>query len=184
VIGMRRTAGATVLLGVLALAGCTTPDPAGPVSPPTPPVSQSPTETAQERQERLDYAAAEKSYRTFRAEYDKVLRTGGAKQATKVMRATAGGPYLKEFSEIVEAYDGLGLRTRGREEIAHVRRIGYAAEEVNLQVCEDSRNVEDLDHRGKSKGRGELRTASLQVRKVGGQWKVWSGNGKKVESCD
>ena len=178
---MRRTVGAVALLGML-FAACT-PEAVLPTAPPSPPVSQSPTETAQERQERLDYAAAEKSYRTFRAEYNRVLRAGGAKEPTKVMKATAGGKYLEELMEIVHAAKGLGDHQEGNEKVIFVRPGGYSSTELSLEVCEDTRATRVVDAEGKELGRGELRTASLLVKSVDGHWKVWSGQGKKVNSC-
>ncbi|HEY5822538.1 MAG TPA: hypothetical protein VIT20_11220, partial [Propionibacteriaceae bacterium] len=92
---------AAAILVALLTGGCT-PDPTPPVTP-TPTATQTPTETEQERQQREAYAAAETAYRTFRAEYGRVLRAGGAKEATAVMKQTAGGPYLKEFTEVIQA---------------------------------------------------------------------------------
>src|SRR3954447_16625275 len=95
-----------VLLG----SGCT-PDP-GPQPTPTP-VAPTPSENAQEREQRLAYEAAEKSYRTFRAEYQRVLGRGGAASPTKQMRETAGGAYLKETAKVAEAYKGLNYHSEG-----------------------------------------------------------------------
>ena len=180
---MRRTVGAVALLGVLAAAACT-PDPVTPTPPPSPPVSQSPTGTAQERQERLDYAAAEKSYRTFRAEYNRVLRAGGAKEPTRVMKATAGGDYLAEFMKVAEAYKGLGSYRTGEERVVYVRPTGHQPSSVALTVCEDGTALRIYDQASKLVGRGEIRTAVISVRRTKGAWKVWSGQGKKATSCD
>ena len=96
--GAGRTLGVATLLCVLATAGCSPGSEApGPAPTPPSPVQTTPTESPQERQERLDYAAAEKAYRTFRAEYGRVLRAGGAKEPTKVMKATAGGRVLERL---------------------------------------------------------------------------------------
>src|SRR3954462_9066966 len=109
------------LLCLLTAQGCSA-DLSGPrPSPPPTTPAQTPTESAQQRQERLDYAAAEKAYRTFRAEYGRVLRAGGGKEPTRVMKATAGGSYLREFAEIVMAYAGLADRQMGDEKVAYVR---------------------------------------------------------------
>lgn len=165
----------------LVVAGCT--NVATPPQTPTPPVSQSPTESAQEMQQRLDYEAAEKSYRTFRAEYNRALRAGGAKTPTKIMKATAAGPYLTELAQAVEAYKGLGSYDTGSENILFVRYIGHSPSAVNLEVCEDSRAIKTLNKSGKLQGSGDILKAQLEVRKTD-QWRVWSGTGKKVTSCD
>src|SRR5215210_5677041 len=83
------------------LAACTPAD--GTI--PTPPAATSPTasatppETAQEREERLAYEAAEKAYRTFAAEYARLQRkVGGNGEPTEIMRDNAAGPYLKAMT--------------------------------------------------------------------------------------
>ena len=177
---MRTTVGVAALVSVLAFAGCT-PDAVAPPPPPPSPVSQSPTETARERQERLDYAAAEKAYRTFRAEYNRVLRAGGAEEPTKVMKATAGGAYLRDLAEIAEAYAGTNARDTGMEQILVVRQGGYSPTSLIIDVCEDGRAIQTI--LGKKRVPGELRTAHLTVRKTTSGWRVWSGTGEEVRAC-
>nr|WP_294692334.1 hypothetical protein [uncultured Friedmanniella sp.] len=177
----RTGVGAAALVCAVALGGCTADAGTQPTPSPTPSAA-TPTESAAERQERLDYAAAEKAYRTFRAEYGRVLRAGGAKEPTKLMRETAGGDYLKEFQEIVAAYEGIGARDEGRERIAYVRRTGYSRTTLVLDVCEDGREITTLAEGRRIKG--EVRSATLELRLVDGRWKVWSGTGREVSRCD
>lgn len=177
-----RRAVVAAVLGALALVGCTPPGPTEPTPSPTPSV-QTPTETPEERQERLDYAAAEKAYRTFRAEYGRVLQAGGAKEPTKVMKATAGGEYLATFAEVIRSYRDAKSRNKGMEVIGYVRRSGYSNSAIALEVCEDGRATQTLLPSGASRP-GEVRTASLEVRKTGKNWRVWSGTGELVESCE
>lgn len=177
-----RTAVAVLALAsTLGLVACT-PTPAQ-TPPPVPTPSQTPTETAQERQERLDYAAAEKSYRTFRAEYERVLRAGGASKPTELMTATAGGQYLATFAGVTRGFKQLGSRHVGQEKIAYVRRGGYSTNSLILNVCEDSRGVVTKRSKGRNE-RGGLLQASIEVRRTARSWKMWSGRGKQVTSCD
>src|SRR3954454_11000792 len=118
------------LLCLLTAQGCSA-DLGSPSPSPTAP-THTPTESAQQRQERLDYAAAEKAYRTFRAEYGRVLRAGGAKEPTRVMKATAGGDYLRDFVEIIQAYNGLGSYRTGQERIVYVRHSGWSPSEIAM----------------------------------------------------
>jgi hypothetical protein len=164
---------------------CTPSDPATPTPSSTAPVaSPTPAENDQEREQRLAYEAAETSYREFRAEYYRVLQAGGAKAATPKMKATAAGPYLKNFTEVIQAYRGQKSHSVGAEVSGYIRPAGYESTSLLLDVCEDSRNVKDYSNSGKYEGRGEIRTARLEVRRVEGVWKVWDGNGKKVKTCD
>ncbi|WP_375425099.1 hypothetical protein [uncultured Friedmanniella sp.] len=181
-VDARSALGVLALVCALALTGCTPDGPAEPTPSPTP-ASQTPTETAQEKQERLDYAAAEKSYRIFRAEFNRVMRRGGASTPTSLMNRTAGGSYLKEFADIIEAYRGLKLHTVGSEAIVFVRPDGYSPSDIELEVCEDSRSIQEVDSSGKRTRAGEIRTASLQVKRTTTGWKVWSGQGRKVSEC-
>lgn len=136
-----------------------------------------------ERQERLDYAAAEKSYREFRAEFRRVTRDGGAHQASAQMKRTAVGPYLKEHTEVVQAFADLDYHERGSEKIDYVRPVGHSAERLLLDVCQDSRSARTYDSKDTIVGRGEIRKIRLEVRKYQGSWKVESGDGEKAESC-
>lgn len=181
----RRHAGRGFVLGVSLLAllgaGCT-PDTTTP--PPATSTSATRAESAQEREERVAYEAAEKSYREFRAELYRVLRSGGAKAPTAVMKKTAAGPYLANFKDLVVAYREVGIHSEGEEKIVYVREAGYSPRAVTFDVCEDSRDVKDYDKKGRYKGKGELRKIQLEVRLESNQWKLWDGEGQKVTSCE
>jgi len=173
-----------VLLATGSLVACG-PEPTPTTSPtPSPVATQTPTESAQERKQRLDYEAAEKAYRTFRAEFNRVLQAGGSKSATKVMKENAGGEYLKSTEEVVQAYKGLGGKQIGDELIVYVRPAGYSPKSVIIETCEDTRKVKALDKRGKSLGPGEVLALQIEVRQLRNQWKLWSGSGRKVKSCE
>lgn len=176
-----RLLAAVVVVGV-AVTGCT--PAAAPLPSPSPPVSQTPTESSEQRQQRLDYEAAEKSYRAFRAEYNRVLRAGGAKEPTPVMKANAGNGYLTEVQKVAEAYKGLGYHQVGTEEIVSIKRGGHSPMSLVIDACEDTRNVHTEDRKGKNLGSGEIRLVKIKVRTTGGIWRLWSGNGKKADSCD
>jgi hypothetical protein len=173
---------AACLLPLLS-AACTPSDP-----PPPPPSSSvptpTPTENAQEREERVAYESAEKNYREFRAEVERVYARGGAAKPTAVMKATAGGQYLKSYQEVSEAYLELKHHSKGPLNIVYVRRDGYSPTELILDACEDVRAVVTFDKRGKNLYAGDIRKVRLEIHPVAGTWKVWFGTGEKVESCD
>lgn len=183
--GLARGVVAAALVGVLA--GCagdpSPPVTASPAPSATAPTETAPTETALERQTRLDFEAAEKSYRAFRAEYRRVLEAGGAKKPTKAMTDTAGGPYLAEFVPVIKAFKKLGYTQKGPEKIVYVRPGGYDPKSLILNTCEDGRNNAIYDSEGNLYGRGEIRTAQIEVRKIDGRWKLWTVDGEKVASC-
>jgi len=181
-VGGRTRAWVAVLLCTLVLAGCS-PDSPPPTPTPTPSVV-TPAETEAERQERLDYEAAEKAYRTFRADFNENLRSGGASRPPEKLSRVAGGGYLKETGQVLQAYKGLGNYQRGNERIVYVRRGGYEPSELVLLACEDTREVRTVDSAGRTLGHGDLRAVSIVVRHSGSGWKLWSGKGKKVTSCD
>lgn len=178
-IGRSVVAAVAVALVASACTPAVTPAPS-----PLPSVSATPTETDQQRQERLDYEAAEKAYRTFRAEYNRVLRAGGAKKPTAVMKETAANGYLTEVQKVAEAYKGLGDHQQGEEKTVYLKRGGYSKTSINLLACEDTQSVSIIDKRGKKVGAGEIRRVDLEVRLEAGTWKLWSGSGDEVESCN
>ena len=171
------------------LAACTPADGTAPSTPPvtasTASASETPPETAQEREERLAYEAAEKAYRTFRAEYNRLYTSpdAGAK-ATKAMTNTAAGPYLQSMLGFLEyKVDHRRHSDRGVR-IGYIRAGGYSPDEVVLLVCEDGSKVKVLDANGRQVSRGGVSKLTLYVRPIQGRWKVWNGDQNVVKSCD
>ncbi len=141
-------------------------------------------ESPQEREERLAYESAEKSYREFRGEVERVYARGGAAQPTAVMKATAGGQYLDSYQKVSEAYRDLKHHSKGQLKIAYVHRGGFSSSELILDVCEDGRGVTTYDRLGEKLYTDDLRKLHLTARAVDGTWKVWSGTGEASASCD
>ena len=177
---VRRLLAAAAVLTTLLTTACT-PD-AGTAPSPSP-VATTPIETDQEREQRLAYEAAEKAYRTFRTEFRRVTESGGAKEATPVMKENAGGEYLRELTEDIKAYKSVGYRTEGGEVLAYVRRGGFEAESLILVACEDDRKVRTVDTAGKVIAKGDVLILDLEVRKVKSRWRVWSGQSREATSC-
>jgi len=99
------------------------------------------------------------------------------------MKATAGNGYLAETEDVIQGYKRAGYHQEGREEITYVRAGGYSPTSLFLEVCEDDRGVKALDAKGRSIGPGEFRSVRLEVQKKRTTWLLWSGTGKKVDSC-
>ena len=167
---------------IITLSVACTSDPEVPPTP-SPSIPATPAETEQERQERVAYAAAEKSYREFRAEYRRVLRAGGSSKATIVLKETAAGPYLAQFVKVVQSYEKTGAKLQGQERVVYVRPAGYSPTSLVLDTCEDGRGHTTRYKNGKVAGKGEVRTARIEVRKIEGRWKMWDVEGEKVASC-
>ena len=187
---MTLTARACSYLGAISatcvlLAACTPADGA-PVVPP--PVSQSavsatPPETAQEREERLAYEAAEKAYRTFAAEYARLQQVEGPNKPTRLMTDNATGPYLKAMSNFLRYKAKNGRHVDKAVRIAYVRHGGYSKEELILLTCQDGSKVRVFDKSGKQVGRGSISKLTLHARPVSGRWKIWSATQEAVKSC-
>ncbi len=162
-------------------AACTqqgTPDP----TPAPPPTSSSPAETQLERQTRLDFQAAEKAYRLFRAEYTRVATAGGSDRPTAAMRQNAAGPYLAVMTDFLAQTKASGKRQQGVVRIAYVRPESHSPKEVTLQVCEDGTQVKNVTENGRV-STGIAAKIVLYVRPVDGRWKVWNGDDEEVSSC-
>lgn len=145
---------------------------------------ETPPETEQEREEQLAYKAAEKSYRKFIAERDRIGRAGGATRATPVMRETAFGPYLAFYVDLNTTQKQSNFRFTGRTKIGYVRFGGYSPEELVLDVCEDGSSNRVLDQGGDVIDRGQILRRALYVRPDKGTWKLYNGDEKgEAETC-
>ena len=172
--------------GCALLAGCTPADGTIPAPPPatSAPASATPPETAQQREERLAYEAAEKAYRTFRAEYDRISgRRGGSAKPTKAMTDNAAGPYLKTMRGFLRYKKTHGHHEDRGVRIAYVRRGGYSPKELILQVCEDGSRVRVFDDKDRQVSHGGTSELSLRLRPVDRRWKIWDGDQTIVKTC-
>jgi hypothetical protein len=137
-----------------------------------------------ERQTRLDFDAAEKAYRTFSAEFDRLANAGGAKQPTPVMEQTAAGPYLKQAEESLRQQLAGGGRSTGRVVIAWVRRGGYEPARLTIDSCEDASGVTNYSKSGELLSKGEIGTLTVEARRIDGRWKLWNAtNAATATSC-
>lgn len=186
--------GATVLCLTL-WTGCTPSEP-GPSSTPTAPISptvpittptpsSTPTESDVERDMRLDFEAAEKSYRTFFNEFHRILRAGGAKDATKKFKSVTGGSIEDEGTAIIRAYRKREWREVGKVKILSAKSDLYKTGSVTLVTCEDERGVYDVDASGKVvTDEGGLRRLEVSVKNIGESWLVWSAQDKTVKTVE
>lgn len=171
---------------LLALLGtaCSPTDPPAPTpSSNVPSASPTPTENAQEREERLAYAAAETSYREFRAEFREVTGAGGASKPSSIMKQTASGPYLADATKVIMAYKETGGYTTGTTRIGYIRGAGYSTSSLILDVCEDETSVKTFNSERKQVARNGVLVLRLDVRKIEGSWKVWDFTGQKEKGC-
>ena len=180
------TLGTTMAVGVL-FGSCAPEVP--PTSSPTPvvaptPSASTPTESPQEREERLAYEGAEKAYRTFITEYSRVVRSSDRPHVTQPMRRNASGPYLKAYSKFIKQRRESRVRSSGPFTVGQVERVAYAPNQVLLTACEDGSKAKVVNRKGRVVGRGEIGTIDLTVRFVKSRWVVWDGdNEKRVKSC-
>jgi hypothetical protein len=165
-----------------ALAGACTQEPA---SSPLPTAATTPTESQIERQMRLDYEAAERAYRTNRAEQARLYQAGGTTEATSAMKATATASYLRITVEALRRIKKAGWHATGTTEIVGVvANGGWNEHEVGLTSCEDSSVVRLFDRSGEEVTPSANRryVQALKVVKLGGRWKVSKAVTTKVNS--
>jgi hypothetical protein len=168
------------------LAACTPANGTIPTPPPatSSPASATPPETAQEREERLAYKAAEKAYRTFAAEYARLQQqSGGNGEPTETMRDNAAGPYLKAMTGFLRSKAEKGTHSDSAVRIAYVVPGGYSVNELILLVCQDGSKVKVLDSSNKRVGTGTVSKLTIYLRPVAGRWKIWSAHQEAVKSC-
>jgi hypothetical protein len=179
-----------------AIAGCAlvaacTPDP-GPTTTPTPvpPTTASPTpsttrtETEIERQQRLDFEAAEKAYRASIAEQQRLAELGNAK-STPALRETAEGKYLQFALQNLKDVEKSGWRAVGALKIIGVTPGGWKPSRLYLFSCEDGSAIRFVNASGRNVTPANLERRFVQkltIVKIGASWKVSDLESKKVES--
>jgi hypothetical protein len=179
------------IAGFALVAACT-PDPeptttSTPASPSTASSTPSatPTETEIERQQRMDWEAAEKAYRAAIAESDRIARSGGADQATPQLRSVATSKYLDAQIDSLRFLKARKWRIRGSISVLGVRPTGgWTARQLELLACEDNStwrmvNADGVDVTPKDVS-DYIQT--LIVRKVENRWKVSSLRTKEVRA--
>lgn len=176
-----------------ALAGCAlvaacTPDPAPPATPtPAPPSTTSatpsatPTETDIERQQRLDFEAAENAYRASISEQDRLARLGTA-TATPELKRTSADEYLKFALAGLEEFEDAGWRSQGDSTIVGVSRRGWQGRRIGLTACEDGSSIKIRDKSGRdvTPDVGRKFVQDLTVSRFGDLWKVSDIKSKPV----
>jgi hypothetical protein len=170
-----------------ALAAACTPEPAstGTLSPT--PAATTPTESQIERQMRLDYEAAEKAYRASTSEQDRLYRSGGTTKASRGLKATTTGSYLRITLQSLREVNESGWHAKGATTIVGVARNGgWKAGRLGLISCEDNRTLRFFDRRGEEVTPDVERryVQILTVVKVDGRWKVSTAESARVHSFE
>jgi hypothetical protein len=179
--------GAVLVLGLL-VAGCT-PDPGRtPTVTPVPSVtsatpSPTPTENAQERQQRLDFEAAEKAYLTAFAESGRLAVAGGVNKPTKVMLANTDGFYLDVQLNDLKVLKKNGWHADRPSTTTVMSDGGWSPDELGLTACEDGSKLRLLDQQGKevAKDRPMRFVQTLTATRSDGRWKITDVESKAVE---
>lgn len=151
----RRVAAVTAMVAVL-MAGCgpQTPSPTPSPSPTfmcTPEAGGSEAPCSEQDYQKMKakdalYAEAEQVYRTYQAEFLKVIRAGGADQLTPGLESVAGSQDVRTviLGELqLFKRDGLRIEGPGAEIVKVVRRPGLVrgASQVTMEFCVDSRST-------------------------------------------
>jgi hypothetical protein len=170
-----------------ALAAACTPQPA-PISTTSPtPTATTPTESQIERQMRLDYEAAEKAYRDNMAEQDRLYQSGGAAKATRALRTTSTGSYLRITLESLREVRKRGWHAIGDAKIVGVvRDRGWKQGQVGLTSCEDNKTVRFVNKSGTdvTPSGSALYVQALTIIREGGRWKVSTALTTKVSTFE
>lgn len=148
----------------------------GPSPSPSPTVQPSPPETSLERQKRLDFEAAEKSYRTFMAEYNRLAKAGGSTVATPVMKETAAGPFLEFYVGRLRDIKAEQVHHTSGVKVGWVHTGAYSPEQLTLEVCEDGSDNKVIDKNGQQVSTGQIGLRSVYSRPIDGRWKAWNGD--------
>jgi hypothetical protein len=171
-------------MAVCSLVAACTPEPAPTVTPSPTPASVTPTETEIERQQRLDYEAAEKAYRRAVTESDRLAQQGSA-ETTSELEAVTTGAYLELQIDSLRYLKDRDLRQRGSVSIIKVSRDGgWSSDELNLIACEDNSSWRVFNKAGKDVTPSDQPdyVQSLVVVQTKDGWKVSDATSKKVDN--
>jgi hypothetical protein len=170
-----------------ALAAACTSEPSSISTPVPTSAATTPTESQIERQERLDYEAAEEAYRASTLEQDRIYRAGGATKASPALKATTTGSYLRITLESLREVHKSGWHAKGHTEIVGVVRDGgWRPDQVGLTSCEDNSAVRFLDRTGDDVTPNVERryVQKLTVVRVNERWKVSTASSTRVHSFE
>lgn len=185
---LRVVACGLVVLAALLAGGCTpesgptqstSPSPVMSVSPPP-----TPTENAQERQQRLDFEAAKEAYLAANAEADRLMMAGGARKPTKTILATTTGAYRRALMNALQVFKQNGWRSDRPIPQVVGSHGGWSPTELDLAACEDTSEVMYLDKKGKEvlTDRERRYVHSLTAKKTKTGWKIATIESKAVKS--
>jgi hypothetical protein len=170
-----------------ALAAACTPEPAPLTTPSPTPAATTPSESQIERQMRLDYEAAETAYRASTSEQDRLYRAGGATKATRTLKATATGTYLRITLQSLREVHKSGWHAKGSTKILGViRDVGWKPGRVGLTSCEDNNTIRFFNRSGEEVTPTVERryVQRLTVVKVAERWKVSTADSTRVQSFE
>lgn len=182
-----RNLGAAAVVCALA-AACTQPGPQAPRVSPTPsPVDTTPTETQLERQTRLDFEAAEKSYRENWNEVLRLGKTGGTDSPTKILKETSVGDYLILQMESLEQLKRSGQYVARGGVIRNVSHGNFKEASLTITACEDYRQAVTKDQEGSvvqpvNTGT-RIYVQNIIVKSTGQSWKLSDLTTDQVDSC-
>src|SRR5688572_6608662 len=136
---------------------------------------------------RLDYEAAESSYRLAVAEGEHLSQQGGSKTASPKLRTVATGEYLALQTKALRLLKSRGWHLVGNARILAVQPVGgWEATELTLRACEDNSPWKLIDQRGRDVTPTE-KTDYIQlltVTKTKGKWKVADVSTQRVQSVE
>jgi len=135
------------------------------------------------RQQRQDYAAAEKVYRAFFDEDVKLLKSG--ELATPEVRLLLAGPMIDQYEMDKKRQHDAGVTGVGEVKLAYVRPSAATLKDgsqIALDVCKDGSGVAAYRD-GVPAGNASIVRGHAFLTRVDGVFKIWSLDGEVVGSC-
>ena len=186
---MRKPLWLVILLAIV-VSGCApkgdpepTVFPTGTIDGPTAPASSSSSPTPSS--DPL-FEEAERVFRAYWAETEKLDRQGGADKLPPVFSKYLAGDYYAGTEELYRLVKKKGYRTEPGN-ATKISKIGldngkYEDSLINIQVCTDSRKVTFTGPNGE-KPVGGLHHHKLYLKRFGNDLKIFAGGNKAVEKC-
>lgn len=99
------------------------------------------------------------------------------------MKRYASGPYLKVMVNFLTQTLQAHKRQQGTLLIPYVHAADYSPNKLSINTCGDGTRIRNIDQSGKVVSKGIALRLHLELRRFGGQWKLWNGDDKRVQSC-
>lgn len=145
----------------------------------------SPQDANEQAHDRALFEEAERVYRAFTAEYDRLAQLMDKGDARTALSKFATGSALEEAVALLKSQQDRGIHTDRNIELRNFRvnRAPRKDAITAISVCEDGRNVAQLDKAENALGHGRIVNTDVWFRRLDGRLVFFYWYGKEADQC-